>query len=179
MADSGTVAFDLQDSTVRLVGEIRWAKSGGSAEFFARVTQAYSYAYRASGGGYYFNGNEKEQLRLGVDGAYTAWVDAAGKISAGTSASGQGWIQNNYFPDARTESLTRAGKNTAYALTVQLTGNGGAAGEYSVTIAFALPLWVEVNGTLRPVEKVYANVNGTIRECAVYANVNGEIKEIR
>ena len=174
MADSGTISFELVDSMVKITGEIRWAKSGNNAEFYAALTQAYSSADNQSK----WRGNYLEKMRLGVDGTCTAWADAAGARAAGSGASGSGWRQNNDYAGAQTETLTAAAKSTAYALTVEITGNGGATGEYSVTIVFALPLYVNDNGTVKQAEKVYINDNGTIRECAVYVNDNGTIKEI-
>ena len=41
-----------------------------------------------------------------------------------------------------------------------------------------LPLYVNVNGTLRQVQTVYANVGGAIKTCTVYVNANGAIKTI-
>ena len=38
-----------------------------------------------------------------------------------------------------------------------------------------IPLYVNESGTVYQIEKAYANVNGTIKECDVYANVGGEI----
>ena len=42
----------------------------------------------------------------------------------------------------------------------------------------ALPIYVNVNGTLRQVQTVYLNVGGTIKTCTVYVNANGAIKAI-
>ena len=41
-----------------------------------------------------------------------------------------------------------------------------------------LPLYINVNGTLRKVQAVYLNVNGAIKTCTVYVNVGGNLKAI-
>ena len=40
-----------------------------------------------------------------------------------------------------------------------------------------IPVFVNKDGVIYQVEKAYANVGGTIKECTVYANVDGVIKE--
>ena len=42
-----------------------------------------------------------------------------------------------------------------------------------------IPVFVNVGGTVRQVEKAYANIGGAIKECDVYANVGGAIKLIK
>lgn len=174
MADSGSVAFDVTDGTARVTGHIYWQKSGSGAAFYAKMEQAYSSAYQSA-----FRGNNLEKMRLGVDGSYTAWINAAGARGAGVGASGSGWIQNNDYQNAQTSTISKAAKAAAYALVIEASGNGTNSGSYSVTIEFNLPIWINDGGTLKQVEKAYCNDNGTIKECAVYYNDNGTIKAVK
>ena len=175
MADSGSVAFDVADGTARVTGHIFWEKTGGGASFYAIMEQAYSAADNHSK----FRGNNLEKMRLGVDGSYTAWIAAAGARGAGVGASGSGWVGNNDYDNARTATITKAAKATAYALVIEASGNGTNSGSYAITIQFNLPIWINDGGTLKQIEKAYCNDNGTIKECAVYYNDDGTIKEIK
>lgn len=174
MADSGTVAFSVVDGTVKVEGQIHWAKNGDNVDFYAQLTRAYSSANRSK-----FVGNAQERMRLSVDDTWTARVLVAGARSAGQGASGSGWIQNNDFAGAKTATVTKAGKNTAYVLVVEAYGNGTNTVSYSLTIQFNLPIWVNVDGSIKQVEKVWTNVDGTIKELSVFTNVGGTIKEIK
>lgn len=174
MADSGTISFSLVDQAVKIDGRIYWAKSGSNATFYAKLTQAYSFAKSSK-----WVGNSLEQMRLGVDGTYTPYVSVAGVRTAGTGASGSDWRQNNDYAGAQTATITKAGKNSAYELTLRINGNGGTTGTYSVTIQFALPVWINDSGTLKQVEKAFFNDNGTIKECEVFFNDNGAIKAVK
>lgn len=174
MADSGTVAFSVVDGSVKIEGQIHWAKNGSNVDFYAQLTKAYSSANRSK-----FVGNAQERMRLSVDGTWSARVLVAGARSAGQGASGSGWIENNDFAGAKTATVTKAEKNTAYALVVEAYGNGTNTASYSLAVQFKLPIWLNDNGSLKQVEKVYYNDGGTIKECAVFFNDNGTIKEIK
>ena len=67
------------------------------------------------------------------------------------------------------------GSGISYAEGASYTADAGAT-LYAIWKKANIPLFVDVGGTIRQVEKAYANVDGVIRECTVYANVNGTIK---
>lgn len=69
------------------------------------------------------------------------------------------------------------GSGTTYAAGATYTTNAALA-LYAIWKKNNIPLYVNVGGTIHQVEKAYANVNGTIKECTVYTNVNGTIKEL-
>ena len=176
MADSGYVSFDVVSTgnNVRLTGRIHWQKCGSGAQFWASLTKAYSRADNSSK----WVGNNLGKMRLAVDGTWTAYVNAAGARGAGSGASGSGGRENNDFADAATAKITKAAKASAYALTLENYGNGTATGSYSVTIQWALPIWMR-NGSLNQIEKAYMRVGNEIKECSVYMRVGDVIKEIR
>ena len=62
-----------------------------------------------------------------------------------------------------------------------------AGGTYSADAALALyaqweqtelPVYVNVDGTVKRIAEAYMNVGGAMKECGIYMNVNGEIKEL-
>lgn len=69
------------------------------------------------------------------------------------------------------------GTGTTYAAGASYTANA-AVTLYAIWKKLNIPVFVNVDGTIRQVEKAYANVGGAIKECAVYVNVAGVIKAL-
>ena len=65
------------------------------------------------------------------------------------------------------------GTGTTYAAGASYTANAAA-----IWKKLNIPVFVNVGGTVRQVEKAYANVGGVIKECAVYVNIAGVIKAL-
>ena len=108
---------------------------------------------------------------------------------------------NTYFhlkTDSEAANDSIAFPSTVGTKTVYWTGTKAAGVSIAVTVGvynnsashvtktftapalLALPLYVRPEGDgVRQAVKAYANVGGTIKECAVYANVGGVIKELR
>jgi hypothetical protein len=70
------------------------------------------------------------------------------------------------------------GSGTAYAAGASYSGNSDLT-LYAQWRRLNIPVFVNVGGTVRQVEKAYANIGGVIKECDVYANVAGTIKLIK
>ena len=69
------------------------------------------------------------------------------------------------------------GSGTSYAAGGTYTANSSVT-LYAQWVKSAVPIYVNDNGTIHQLEKVYANVGGTIKECKVYTNVGGTIKTL-
>ena len=69
------------------------------------------------------------------------------------------------------------GTGTTYAAGSQYTTNA-ALTLYAIWKKNNIPVYVNVGGTLKQVEKAYMNVGGTIKECTVCMNVGGTIKTL-
>lgn len=120
--------------------------------------------------------------------AATYAVTYNGNGSDGGSTSSQTKTYNTSLT-LRSNGFTRTGYTfTGWNTKANGTGTSYAAGAtYTANAAVTLyaqwtqaniPVYVNVNGTIHQVEKAYANVGGTIKECAVYANVGGTIKTL-
>ena len=70
------------------------------------------------------------------------------------------------------------GSGTAYAAGASYTANA-AVTLYAQWLRMNIPVFVNVGGSVRQVEKAYANIGGVIKECDVYANIGGTVKPIK
>ena len=147
----------------------------GTASFWLDYVGWRSAYWNSTSKKYVFHGNSNGYVQMGVDGNYTGTYTYAGAVSSGTSASGEGWIQDR---SGTSSTITLAGKNTPYTITIWLTGNYTTSGSFEVTYTFTLPIFTNASGTIKAIDKVYTNVGGTIKECEVYTNVNGTIKQL-
>lgn len=89
--------------------------------------------------------------------------------------------QNGYTRDgyAFTGWNTAAdGSGTAYAAGASYTANA-AVTLYAQWLRLNIPVFVNVGGSVRQVEKAYANIGGVIKECDVFANIGGTVKPIK
>lgn len=128
-------------------------------------------------GHYSYLGNSAGYIRMDVDGTYTGGpYKYAGAVSYDTHASGSGWIQDQ---SGTSNTLNLPAKNTAYNVTIRWTGNFSDTATKAVTYSFTIPIYVNPDGTIKPIQKAYANVGGVIKECAVFVNVNGTIKQLK
>ena len=76
----------------------------------------------------------------------------------------QGW-----FTDAS------AGTQVTASTTVSLAGNQTL---YAHWLQTNIPVFMNVEGAVKQVDKAYANVGGSIKEVTLYANVGGVIKTL-
>ena len=67
------------------------------------------------------------------------------------------------------------GTGTAYAAGASYTVNAPLA-LYAQWVRTSLPVYVNAGGTVVQVERAWANVGGTLRECEILANVDGVIR---
>lgn len=70
------------------------------------------------------------------------------------------------------------GSGTAYAAGASYTANA-AVTLYAQWLRMNIPVFVNVGGTVRQVEKAYTNIGGVIKECDVFANIGGTVKPIK
>lgn len=70
------------------------------------------------------------------------------------------------------------GTGTSYAAGGSYTANAAAV-LYAIWKRANIPVFVNTGGAIRQVEKAYANIGGTIKECAVFVNVNDQIIELK
>ena len=83
-----------------------------------------------------------------------------------------------------TDETMTAHNNTLTLLAGLQPASGWATAEETDTLSYAvpaaaLPISINVSGTIKNVQKVYVNVGGTVKEItAAYVNVGGTIKQI-
>jgi uncharacterized repeat protein (TIGR02543 family) len=120
------------------------------------ATASYVITYNANGG----SGGPSEQAKT-----YNVNLTLSSSTPTRTGYTFTGW------------NTAANGSGTSYAAGGTYTANS-AVTLYAQWVKSAVPLYVNDNGTIHQVEKVYANVGGTIKECKVYTNVGGTIKTL-
>lgn len=175
-----TASYSKQGSNTKCDVTLYYQQNADSASFYFKYygfCQAYYQPPYDKYAGYYaYYGNKAGYIRMDVDGTYTGGpYTYAGAKTSGTHTSGSGWILDK---EGTSSTVTLPAKNTGYTVTIRWTGNFSATGGQTVTYTFNIPIYVNANGTIKPVTKAYMNVNGSIKECTVYLNVNGSIKTI-
>lgn len=115
---------------------------------------------------------------------YTVSFDGNGADGGSTAAQTKYYGQPLTLPQ---NGFTKAGYTFLYWNT-KADGTGdtyNAGSQYTTNEAVTLyaiwkknniPVFINVNGTIKQVEKAYYNDNGTIKECTVYYNDNGTIR---
>ena len=147
------------------------------------ATFSFSYQGYAEAEYYYpseywrWKGNDAGYVQMSVNGTYTSkytFTYAKGKWNKA------GDVGPTWKPQlsGTSDTLTLPGQNTPYTITVFYTGSMNTNTGFSVSYTFNLPIYINVNGDIRPVIKAYINDNGEIRECDVYLNVNGTIHHL-
>ena len=126
-----------------------------------------------------WKGNDAGYVQMAVNGSYTdscTFTYAKGTWNYAGS-TGSTWIDQR---SGTSTTITLPGENIAYNITVYYTGSMDTSDGFSVTsFTFTLPIFVNDNGTIKPVAKAYINDNGTIKECTVYFNDNGTVKQLK
>lgn len=92
-----------------------------------------------------------------------------------TTISANGFTRPGY---AFTGWNTKAdGTGTPYSVGASYNSDA-ALNLYAQWIKSNIPVYVNVGGTVKQVEKAYVNIGGTVKEADIYINVNGSIKAI-
>jgi len=155
-----TVSTTLTNTTGSYPFTIAFGRTGYAANLAERTG-----TITVDAGGYpvTYNGN-------GADGgSMTSQTKQAGVALTlsdnGYTRAGYVFVEWNTAPD---------GSGTGYAEGASYTADAALA-LYAIWRKAALPLYANVGGVIKQVERVYLNDGGVIRECRPYVNVDGQI----
>lgn len=161
---------------------VYYNQTASGAEFYFEYWGYAEAEWYAPGGKYAsywrWKGNDAGYVQMSVNGSYTnqyTFTNGKGSRNKAGDTGGPWYAQKS----GTSNTLSLPGQNTPYTITVYYTGSMSRNTSFSVSYTFNLPVYVNDNGTIKPIIKAYINDGGTIRECDVYLNVNGTIHHLQ
>ena len=172
----GSASFDLNGNNTRCTGTVSWTKNANSVSF------TYSFLGYCNAKSSKFVGNNDGSVHVTVDGTRIGGnsnYKYAGAKTAGQGASGSGWIAESNYARNNLGPLELSAKTGTYEIKFICTGNfSDHSTKYTESFTWTIPVYINDDGTVKELDKVYVNAGGVIKECTVYLNVGGTIKEI-
>lgn len=123
--------------------------------------------------------NKASYIQMDVNGEYTNNYAYTYAHSKGDYAGASGGTEWEGTRSGTSNTLNLAATNNGYVITLHWSGGVNTTDGQTIYYSFNLPIYVNPDGTVKAVTKVYANVEGVIKDCAVYVNVDGVIKQLQ